>query len=73
MLAGAEEVLGVNHLCQNVESKHSVKRGAWQSYQETIWGRRPLHPDRLRSIYTIRVTKRGTRVGGRNVFERVRP
>lgn len=32
-------------------------RGAWQNYQETIRGRRPMHPDRLRSIYAIRVTK----------------
>lgn len=47
-------------------------RGAWQNYQETIWGRRPMHPDRLRSIYAIRVTKSGTRVDGRNAFENER-
>lgn len=46
---------------------------AWQNYQETIWGRRPMHPDRLRSIYAIRVTKSGTRVDCRNAFGRDRP
>lgn len=31
-----------------------------------------MHPDRLRSIYAIRVTKSGTRVDGRNAFENER-